>query len=186
MKEEWRPIKGYENYMVSSLGRVKSLNYSNTRKERILKLHKTNAPKRKDQPYLRVSLSKDGKEKQYLVHRLVALTFLPNPNNYPCVNHKDENKFNNNVKNLEWISAKDNNNFGTRNKRSALHRFNHPKRSTKIKCLDLETNKETIYPSIHEAARQLNIKFQSIHHYLRKEKTYKNRYIFTEIEKEID
>jgi len=49
MKEEiWKDIEGYENYMVSSLGRVKSLNYSNTRKERILKLHKTNAPKRKD------------------------------------------------------------------------------------------------------------------------------------------
>jgi len=185
MEEEiWKDIEGYENlYQISNKGRVKSLNYNRTGKEKILKLQKSSL---KRAQYFNINLRKDGKVKQYLVHRLVALTFLPNPNNYPCVNHKDENKQNNCLSNLEFCSYKYNNNYGTSKERARLKRINNPKTSKPVKCLDLETNKETIYPSIHEAGRQLGIKFQSIHQYLRKEKTYKNRYIFTEIEKEIE
>jgi hypothetical protein len=57
--------------------------------------------------------SKNGKAKRESVHRLVALTFIENPNNYPCVNHKDETRTNNNVENLEWCSHKYNSNYGT-------------------------------------------------------------------------
>ena len=98
MSEEWRDIKGYEEkYQVSNLGRVKSLKdrYGNYR-EKILKYSKNN------RGYLTVSLCKNSKVKLFTVHRLVAQAFIENSNNYPEVNHKDENKENNRVDNLEW------------------------------------------------------------------------------------
>ena len=103
MEEIWKPIKGYESlYEVSNLGRVKSLKWG---KERILRTDKSN------NGYLRVVLCKDGKKKKYLVHRLVCESFLPNSNNLPEVNHKDENKTNNKVDNLEWCDRTYNNRY---------------------------------------------------------------------------
>lgn len=177
MLEIWKPIKGYENYMVSSLGNVKSLNYNRTEKEQILK------PGKDKTGYLFVWLCKEGIRKKCLVHRLVAETFIDNPNNLPCVNHKDENKQNNCLSNLEFCSYKYNSNYGTRNERTSKSMTNNPKRSTPIKCLDLETNKETIYPSINEAARQLNGSSSTAIYYniYKSESPYKNRYFFSEI-----
>ena len=118
--EIWKPKKDYEGlYEVSNLGRVKSLGNgkSNNSKERILK------PDTTRNGYLKVRLYKDGKRKQFLVHRVVVETFLPNPNNLPEVNHKDENKENNFVGtpendykdgNLEWCTREYNNNYGNR------------------------------------------------------------------------
>lgn len=102
-KEEWRDIAGYEGkYQVSNLGRVKSLpKYSNSkgylelRKEKILKPCFTG----KYRNYPTVTFLD---RKSYKVHRLVAEAFIPNPNNYPIINHKDENPSNNRVDNLEW------------------------------------------------------------------------------------
>lgn len=112
--EQWRPIKGYEGlYEVSSLGRVKSLNYNHTGAEKIMK------PGKDKHGYLLVQLCKDGKIKGLLVHRLVAAAFIPNPNNYPYINHKDETPLNNCIKNLEWCTAKYNTNYGSRNKKIA-------------------------------------------------------------------
>ena len=106
-EEIWCPIKGFENiYEVSDQGRVRSLKFG---KERILK------PALTTQGYLIVGLCKNGEIKQCLVHRLVALAFIPNPDNLPEVNHKDENKENNSVQNLEWCDQKYNINYGTRN-----------------------------------------------------------------------
>lgn len=106
IKEYWKPVVGYEGlYMVSNWGRVKSIKFG---KERILKQW-TN----KD-GYLQVSLFKNNKRKNFRVHRLVAEAFIPNLDNLPQVNHRDENPLNNNVDNLEWCSAKYNCNFGTR------------------------------------------------------------------------
>ena len=86
MKEEWKDIKGYEGlYQVSNLGRVKSLNYRRTGNEKILSLRKHK------NGYVYIGLSKNGKTKHLRVHRLVAETFISNPNNYLEVNHKDEN-----------------------------------------------------------------------------------------------
>ena len=110
MKEEiWCPIKGYENlYEVSDQGRVRSIKFG---KDKILK------PFRNTQGYLQVKLWKNGEIKKCLVHRLVSKTFTPNPDNLPEVNHKDEDKTNNKVENLEWCDRKSNCNYGTRNKR---------------------------------------------------------------------
>lgn len=109
--EEWRSIQGYEGlYEVSSYGRVKSLErYKSNNggiqllKEKILRPHNTK------KGYLTVQL----RNKRFTVHRLVAQAFIPNPDNLPQVNHKDEDKTNNNVTNLEWCTAKYNSNYGT-------------------------------------------------------------------------
>ena len=107
--EIWKDIKGYEgDYQVSSYGRVKS--YKNG-KEKILK------PRLTTRKYLQVHFCKNKIVKNFQVHRLVALAFLPNPQNFPHINHKDENKMNNNLENLEWCDAKYNNNYGNHGKR---------------------------------------------------------------------
>ena len=106
MKEIWKDIKDYEgHYQVSNLGRVKSIKFG---KEIILKQHINIKG-----GYYYVCLLKNGKHKNYYVHRLVAEAFLPITDNLPQVNHKDENKLNNSVDNLEWCDAKYNINFGT-------------------------------------------------------------------------
>lgn len=117
MKEIWKDIEGYEcYYQISNFGRVKSLERISTQnvliKERLLKQNI-----RKE--YYYVELNKDGYAKKYSIHRLVGQAFISNPENYPCINHIDENKLNNNVENLEWITVKGNVNHGTRNKRSS-------------------------------------------------------------------
>ena len=108
MKETWKPIEGYEGlYEISNLGNI----YCTKRKiTRFLQISKNG--------YLRVSLSKEGHKTTYLVHRLVAEAFIPNPDNLPQVNHKDENKINNHVDNLEWCTAIYNLNYGNRNSKS--------------------------------------------------------------------
>ena len=80
-----------------------------------------------------VRLCKDGKPAQYVVHRLVAQLFIPNPNNLPQVNHKDEDKTNNIVDNLEWCDSKYNNNYGTLQQRRIQTNINNGKYSEPIK-----------------------------------------------------
>lgn len=103
--EEWRPIVGYEGlYEVSNLGRVRSFKWG---REEIRKLHITK------KGYLEVGLCKEGKQKMFKVHRLVAQAFIPNPEGLPVINHRDENPKNNKVDNLEWCTYKYNSNYGT-------------------------------------------------------------------------
>ena len=109
MDEIWLDIEGYEGlYQISNKGRVKSL-YNGS--ERILKSYDNG------HGYLIVALTKESSLKFIMIHRLVAQAFIPNPENKPQVNHKDENKKNNCVDNLEWATAKENSNYGTRNER---------------------------------------------------------------------
>ena len=113
MEESWKDIEGYEGlYQVSNKGRVKSLNYHNTKKEKILKTFIVG------NGYLQVNLYKNKTIKSFYVHRLVAKAYLPNQQNLSCVNHIDENKQNNSVENLEWCTHKYNTNYGTRNERA--------------------------------------------------------------------
>lgn len=104
MKEEWKDIQGYEGaYKVSNTGKIMSLNYHGSGKSKEL----ISSKPKKGYPY--VGLCKGGKVKSFKVHRLVAQAFIPNLYNKPCVNHKDGNKHNNNVDNLEWATVLENN-----------------------------------------------------------------------------
>jgi len=144
--EVWKVIKGYEGlYQVSDLGRVKSLKFG---KERILA-----GVKDKD-GYLRVGLCYGGKERMFFVHRLVAEAFIPNPDNLPQVNHRDECKTNNIVTNLEYCDANYNTNYGTRNERAAKARINHPTKSKSVYQYTPDGSLVGLYPSVSEAKRR--------------------------------
>ena len=158
MEEIWKPLKGLvENgdyYEVSNLGRVRSLDRIDSRgifrKGKILKLGKN------QNGYLQVCFCKNGKTKKFLVHRLVAFAFLPNPNVLPQVNHKDENKQNNSLENLEWCDGKYNLNYGTRNERAS------ESKSKPIKGIHIKTGHTIRFRSALEAERKTGIKFQNI------------------------
>lgn len=166
MNEIWKDIIGYEGlYQISNLGRVKSLGNSKSRKEKILKLTKKRVKK---STYYTVNLHKNGVVENFRVNRLVAQAFIPNPYNLSDVNHIDEDTLNNVVSNLEWLSHKDNCNYGTRNTRMSESNTNNPKRSKQIVCIETGI----IYPSIHEASRKLNINYGNLCRALKhKEKT---------------
>ena len=97
--EEWEIIPDWEDYHESSYGRTKSFHNG---KSRIIK------PSTDKKGYLRVNLCKGGKKKLFQVHRLVALCFIPNPDSKPQINHRDGNKLNNHVSNLEWCTSSEN------------------------------------------------------------------------------
>ena len=151
--EIWKPIVGYDGYEVSNLGNVRSLNYKHTGNIKKLTLVISYYG------YYVLYLYKKGKRKQYKVHRLVAEAFLPNTNNLPFINHKDECKTNNFVwinedgtidpekSNLEWCSVAYNNTYNDKAKKQAL------KRTKPVKQLDKNGNIITIWPSIMEAKR---------------------------------
>ena len=145
-EEIWCPIKGFEGlYEVSDQGRVKSIGYGD---DRILK------PQRIKTGYLLVGLRKNREQKWYLVHRLVAQAFIPNPDNLPQVNHKDENKDNNFVHNLEWCDRKYNCNYGTRNQRISKPVLQFTKDGELVKdwksTNDVERNLNCSHSSISE------------------------------------
>ena len=146
MKEEWRDIKGYEGlYQISNLGRIKSLKDNHGKyREKILK-------------------PGNSKGKLFKIHRLVAIHFIENPNNYPEVNHKDENPINNHVNNLEWCTAEYNVNYGTRNKRASekLKGSKNPK-ARKVQCITTGKKFNTIreageYYGLSQSITDVNI-----------------------------
>lgn len=129
LTEEWRDVEGYEGiYQVSNLGRVKSLVGYNghvyIKREKILK----NSLKDSGSGYKRygVTLSVKGKIKHCMVHKLVAKAFIPNPNNYEVINHKDGNSLNNHIDNLEWCTVSYNlqHAYNTKLKKSKIHNIN--------------------------------------------------------------
>ena len=110
--EVWKPVVGYEGlYEVSNIGRVRSINYHKSGKAKVM------SPSFNTWGYLIVDLRKNNKRHSYAVHRLVAFAFIPNPDNFPEINHKNEIKTDNNVENLEWCTRKYNINYGTAIKR---------------------------------------------------------------------
>lgn len=138
--EEWRQIRGFPNYLISNLGRVYS-----KQSDRLLKLAL------KKSGYVYVALSDTDKIiKNLRVHRLVAEAFIPNPDNLPCINHKDENKVNNRIDNLEWCTAKYNANYGSRNERTKV------KKSIMVRAIDPRDNREVSrYDSMTEASNRV-------------------------------
>lgn len=140
-KEIWEPVVGLENrYMISSLGRVKSLAYDLVdsigrhvhRKEKLMKVKVCS-----NTGYPQVNLLAGEKNKPFSIHRLIAEAFIPNPNNYPCVNHIDEDRSNSVLDNLEWCTYEYNNTYGSvrEKRRNALKSFydNHPEFKINVK-----------------------------------------------------
>lgn len=155
--EIWKSIPGYEGYYeASNLGRIRSVERKiphpmlltgQTIHSKILKLNKD------ADGYFVLSIQKEGKTLFTFAHRLVAMAFIPNPDNKPCVNHKDGNKQNNHVENLEWCTVLENNRHAHR---TGLHpgtnAFSNP-RCVKIRCI--QTGKTFI--SMGEAARYYGV-----------------------------
>lgn len=159
MEEIWKDIAGYCGlYEVSNLGRVCALQktkrgrngFTHTSKAKVLKGHVNKFG------YIKVILTKNGERKDFLVHRLVADAFIDNPLDKPCINHKDENKTNNVVDNLEWCDTNYNLNYGTRNERIS---------KSKLKPIVIIDNngEETFFSSTREVSDYLNTTVDTIY-----------------------
>ena len=151
IEEIWKPIE-YEGYEISNLGRIKSYKIDKVN-GRIMK------PTKCTKGYLQLDLSLDGRKREHrvhlAVHRLVAKAFIPNPNNFPEVNHIDEDKTNNCVDNLEWCTGKYNCNYGTHIERIA------EKTRKSIYSIDRDGNIE-YFCGVREAGRKLSKPYTSI------------------------
>lgn len=176
MNEQWKDVVGYEGYyQVSNRGRVKGLKYTllvgccfKTLPERILK------PNKNKFGYYYVVLHKNRKPKTWKIHRLVALAFIPNPENKPCIDHIDTIRTNNNIENLRWCTHSENMNNPIskpkilKNAEIARKKMLQNKekydeirlKSVRKPILCLETN--IIYESITKASKELNINLSSI------------------------
>lgn len=138
-------MNGYPEYQVNNFGKIRSL-----KNNKIKEIKQTD----NNYGYLCATLCSNGKLKTEKVHRIVAKTFIPNPNNLLCVNHKDENKYNNCVDNLEWCNHYYNNHYGKRTKKVKT------KLAKKVRQYDLKGNFIKEYESTIEVERQLGY-FQS-------------------------
>lgn len=142
--EIWKDVLGYEGfYQVSNKGNI----YSVARKDALGRKigGRTLKPRYHKDGYLQVILCKNGIRKNKLIHRLVLETFVENPNNLPEVNHKDENKINNGLSNLEWCDTSYNNNHGTRNRRIGQTK------SKKVRAVNVKTGEFITFNSAKEA-----------------------------------
>lgn len=144
---------------MSNLGRVKALskpkdNYNINTKQMcvIIVPEKILTPQLSKWGYYRINLNKNRKNKIYSVHRLVAEAFIHNPTYLPCVNHKDEDKTNNCVDNLEWCTYKYNGNYGTRSKRIS-EKLGRP-----IRCVETGV----IYKSLTEVCKLHNLNLGNV------------------------
>lgn len=165
IKPKWKDIVGYENeYQINQFGEIRTLNDSpKLKKYDVLKpqISKRNG-------YVYQMLYKNGKEKLLRVHRLVAMAFLPNPNNLPQVNHKDGNKQNNSVDNLEWCEQSDNMKHAyknglqipSENQRKAI--INTNKLKQKKVCQIKDGKIINTFSGISEASRQTKISISCI------------------------
>ena len=143
--EEWLPVAGYEGlYEVSNLGRVKRLSNRGTCKEKILK------PQLQRDGYIRVDLSKKGQKKRFPIHRLVAIAFIPNPENKEQVNHQNGNKLDNRLENLNWTTRKEN----------IAHAYETglvKKKENQIIATHLDTGEQRQFKSQKEASGELGV-----------------------------
>lgn len=157
--EEWKDVVGYEGlYQISNLGRIKGL-----------KRNKINNQVLGNKGYYKVHLCKNGKSKYITVHRLVAQAFISNPNNYPCVNHKNETRTNNTVDNLEWCTQKYNCNYGNHSIKDSLAK------GKPVLLTNLDTGMKLVTLSAKDCAKLLDVSKNLISPIARsKNKTVKN------------
>lgn len=156
--ELWKDIDGYEGiYQVSNMGRIRSLDRKVPSHHNCVVRVKGQiiTPTRCTNGYYEAHLSANGKRKVFLLHRVVAKAFIPNPNGLPEVNHKDENIQNNCVENLEWCDSKYNANYGTRNRRCYEGNKKHFKPVLQFDKITGEFIKR--WDCIEDAARELDI-----------------------------
>lgn len=152
--EIWKDMHGFEDlYEISSYGKVRSKDRIITDKNGVKKHYKSRLLKLQYKnirgstcPRIQVNLYKDNKAFSKTVGRLVALTFIPNPNGLPQVNHIDEDPTNDKVDNLEWCNARYNVNYGTRNERANKAKYK------RVKMYDKNFNYVKTYESIKQAA----------------------------------
>lgn len=179
---EWRPVRGFDDYVVSDTGEV----YSNKQHRMLKQTEKKN--------YMMVTLYNENGRKHLLVHRLVAEAFIDNPERLPQINHKDENSLNNNVDNLEWCDSKYNNNYGTKierqKKRLAEHnawrgKHHSPESLEKMRRAKLgkpsNQRKPVVingvaYESRAEAMRELNVCTRRFYKILREEQNVRESF----------
>lgn len=182
----WKPAAGYEDsYEVSTAGDVRSIDklVHNSSTEYIRK-GRMLAQRMANSGYLQVNLWNNNKRKVCYVHRLVAETFIPNPQEFPQVNHKDEERTNNNVYNLEWCTRKYNMNYGTfpqKRRERALRDRNAIGISKKVYQYDYSGSLINTYPSLHEVERCTGIKQDKISKSCRKKGSHRtcNGYVWS-------
>lgn len=156
MKEEWKEVPNYNGmYFVSNYGRIKSFHSG---QQKIL------SPRSNWKGYKGIVLHLNGVKTFWAVHRLVATLFIPNPNNYPCVNHKDNDVTNNNVDNLEWCTYYYNNTYNNRHKKYA-HKT-AIKLGKRIEQYDINGKLIANFISINEASKTLNIPYNTLRNHL--------------------
>lgn len=176
-REVWRDVVGYESlYQVSNMGRVRALDRVIERKDgriQTLKGHML-TPCKGNGSYYNVSMCKDNVARSMRVHRLVAIAFIPNPNNYRCVNHKDGNKLNNKVSNLEWCTNRQNTQHAIKHKLITFDRAGYnswPKESrehfSKIRKKAIVRSDGKVYKCTKEAAEDLGVTYSAVMHVLR-------------------
>ena len=165
MEEIWKDIEGYEGlYQVSNMGNIKSMKRQScdgrySYEEFIKK------PSYNNYGYKIISLMKDRKSKLFLVHRLVAKAFIPNPNKLPYINHKDECRDNNIASNLEWCTALYYSNYGSRNKKLSDLKsgiYNRKDQSKPVLQYDKCGNFIARYASTCEAKRKTGLNQSNI------------------------
>lgn len=159
MSEKWATIPNYKNYEVSNKGNVRSIDRISIRRGTSARIKgKLLKQTLGDDGYKTVTLYSGSRvdHKKFMVHRLVALCFVDNPNNYPYVNHKDEIKSNNIVDNLEWCTAKYNSNYGTAIERRVKNQDWESiadKQSVAVACMSKKGNIIKEYKSMSEAEK---------------------------------
>ncbi len=146
--EVWKDIPNYEGiYQASTLGRIKRIHPSDRNSDRIMSDSSISTS-----GYKVVNLRSGGNQKTFLVHRLIATTFLPNPNMFPVINHKNEDKLDNRVDNLEWCTYSYNSSYGSKKHSQAI------KLGKRVLCVELNR----VFLSFGEAEKELHVPYQNI------------------------